>query len=265
MIYFGQDKISEFHYGGTEIKEMYLGNTLMYQNKRPLILTLETDGHGTLTADVISGFEGDTVTLTPTYNTYYRFSGYDCTGGTIEGNTFTFGNENATVKANFKVNAFTARGVFNNNNINVSNNAYSFSNAIWYAHYTGGTNVPTDYYNKTYTSQINSNSKTNARTSGWCPTGSISAYSMTANVTGCGIGRSTYSRTITGTVKANGAFVKSASLYVRADGTSNTGPVVTNAVTNKTGHLSYTYNNVGAYYNNNYKINGNFTATGYAP
>ena len=265
MIYFGQDKMSEFYYGGTEIKEMYLGSTKVFQNKHPLFLTLETDGHGTLSADVLSGFEGDTVTLSPTYNTYYRFSGYDCTGGTIAGNTFTFGQEDATAKANFKVNAFTARGVFNNNNINFSNNAYYFSNAIWYAHFTGGTNVPTAYYNKTYTSQINSYSKTNARTSGWCPTESISAYSLTANVTGCGISRATYSRTITGTVKANGAFVKSASLTVGKNKTSDTGPVVTNAVTNKTGHLSYTYSNTGEYYNNSYKINGNFTATGYAP
>ena len=110
MIYFGQDKMSEFYYGGTEIKEMYLGNTKVFQNKHPLFLTLETDGHGTLSADVLSGFEGDTVTLSPTYNTYYRFSGYDCTGGTIEGNTFTFGQEDATAKANFEVNAFTATG-----------------------------------------------------------------------------------------------------------------------------------------------------------
>ena len=34
-------------------------------------LTLQTDGHGTLTADKITGHIGDTVTLTPTYNTYY--------------------------------------------------------------------------------------------------------------------------------------------------------------------------------------------------
>lgn len=113
MIYFGQDKMSEFYYGGTEIKEMYLGSTKVFQNKHPLFLTLETDGHGTLTADVLSGFEGDTVTLAPTYNTYYRFSGYDCTGGTIAGNTFTFGQEDATAKANFSANKFTVTGNFN--------------------------------------------------------------------------------------------------------------------------------------------------------
>lgn len=76
-------------------------------------LTLETDGHGTLSAETLTGYAGDTVTLAPTYNTYYRFSGYDCTGGTIAGNTFTFGQEDATAKANFKPNKFTITGNYN--------------------------------------------------------------------------------------------------------------------------------------------------------
>lgn len=104
-------------------KLQYNGMTLAYPGwngyvsweKKPSFhtLSLQTDGHGTLTADTLTGFAGDTVTLSPTYNTYYRFSGYDCTGGTIAGNTFTFGNEDATARANFKVNNFTARGNFN--------------------------------------------------------------------------------------------------------------------------------------------------------
>lgn len=112
MIYFGDNKISEFHYGDTEIKEMYLGSALMYQNKHPFFLTLETDGHGTLTANTLSGYAGDTVALSTSYNTYYRFSGYGCTGGSIASNTFTFGNQDATAKAFYKPNAFTATGNF---------------------------------------------------------------------------------------------------------------------------------------------------------
>lgn len=73
-------------------------------------LTLQTDGHGTLTANKITGHVGDTVTLTPTYNTYYRFNNYQNTGGSISNNTFTFGAQNATAKANFKTNNFTAIG-----------------------------------------------------------------------------------------------------------------------------------------------------------
>lgn len=75
-------------------------------------LTLQTDGHGTLTADKITGYAGQTVTLTPTYNTYYRFKNYQNTGGSINGNTFTFTDADATAKANFSANAFTASGSF---------------------------------------------------------------------------------------------------------------------------------------------------------
>lgn len=77
-------------------------------------LTLQTDGHGTLTANKVTGFEGDTVTLTPTYNDYYRFSTYQTTGGTVNGNTYTFGTaQEQTAKANFSANKFTITGNYN--------------------------------------------------------------------------------------------------------------------------------------------------------
>ena len=93
-------------------------------------LTLQTDGHGTLTATTLTGLPGDTVTLTPTYNTYYRFNNYSVTGGTIAGNTFTFGNEDATAQANFKVNYFTARGNFEKGS-DVTCNATAAANNAW--------------------------------------------------------------------------------------------------------------------------------------
>ena len=37
-------------------------------------LTLQTDGHGTIAATQTTGHAGDTVTLSNTYNTYYRFN-----------------------------------------------------------------------------------------------------------------------------------------------------------------------------------------------
>jgi len=78
--------------------------------KQMYTLTLQNDGNGTLTATKLTGYAGDTVTLTPTYNTYYRFSGYENTGGEIVGNTFTFGEDNATAKAYFSGNLFSASG-----------------------------------------------------------------------------------------------------------------------------------------------------------
>ena len=109
-------------------------------------LTLQTDGNGTLTAETLTGYPGDTITLTPTYNTYYRFNNYSYTGGSIAGNVFTFGDSDATAQANFKVNAFTATGGFDKgSNITISviggatkTTAFrkcfisDFCNTIWY-------------------------------------------------------------------------------------------------------------------------------------
>lgn len=101
------------------LKLMYNGNTVTcgggIVSFRPKIytLTLQNDGHGTIGATKTTGYAGDTVTLSNSYNTYYRFNNYTQTGGSLNGSTFTFGNSDATAKANFKVNYFTATGNFN--------------------------------------------------------------------------------------------------------------------------------------------------------
>lgn len=191
MIYFGQDKMAEFYYGGTEIKEMYLGNTKVFQNKHPLFLTLETDGHGTLSADVLSGFEGDTVTLSPTYNTYYRFNNYSVTGGTISNNTFTFGSQNATAKANFKANSFTARGTYFSPSISQSHGSQTGNWSTVYGVLTSASqNVSTYLTSVTstvYTYLYNTNYTNTAKsTSGWNPgaNSNISAYGFTGAPSG---------------------------------------------------------------------------------
>ena len=67
---------------------------------------------GTLTADTITGMPGDTIELAPTYDTYWRLSGYEVYGdGSVSDNTYTFGNDDEQiVSAYFKPNAFTATG-----------------------------------------------------------------------------------------------------------------------------------------------------------
>ena len=135
-------------------------------------LTLQTDGHGTLSAETLTGYEGDTVTLSPTYNTYYRFSGYDCTGGTIAGNTFTFGNQDATAQANFKVNVFTASGGFEkgSNQTVSSRGTAGLKTAVIGPKYAitsyHTSNVPASYY---------------ATSNRWKPPTGISAYKITMN------------------------------------------------------------------------------------
>lgn len=135
-------------------------------------LTLQTDGHGTLTAETLTGYAGDTVTLSPTYNTYYRFSGYDCTGGTITGNTFTFGNQDATAQANFTANVFTASGGFEkgSNQTVTSHGSDGMKTAIVGPKYAtrsySTSNVPASYY---------------ATSNRWKPPTGLSAYKITLN------------------------------------------------------------------------------------
>ena len=78
-------------------------------------LTLCASNGGTLTADTITGMPGDTIELAPTYDTYWRLSGYEVYGdGSVSDNTYTFGNDDEQiVSAYFKPNAFTATGSFN--------------------------------------------------------------------------------------------------------------------------------------------------------
>lgn len=76
-------------------------------------LTLYNSEGGTLTANKLTGYPGDTINLSTAYNTYWRFSGYQLTGdGELVGNDYTFGNEDASICACYKPNAFTATGGF---------------------------------------------------------------------------------------------------------------------------------------------------------
>ena len=70
-------------------------------------LTVQTDGHGKLTASKSTGYYNDTASLSTTASAGYSFNNYSVTGGTINGNTFTFGVSNATAKANFNHNVYT--------------------------------------------------------------------------------------------------------------------------------------------------------------
>ena len=64
-------------------------------------VTLQTDGHGTLTANKTTGYSGDTITLTATPNTNYVFSGYTITGATMTGDSFKLNTNDVTTKAWF--------------------------------------------------------------------------------------------------------------------------------------------------------------------
>jgi hypothetical protein len=141
-------------------------------------ITYETTVGGSCTGDTDLYIPGSTgITLQTAYNTYYRLSGYEVTGGTIENNVL-IPTGPCTARAVYKVNYFTARGKFNQV-VRASENwgRNGTGQAYAYAYYTGGTNCPNSYYTATYTSY--DRGTTNAKASGWNPTGNISGYSFT--------------------------------------------------------------------------------------
>ena len=114
-------------------------------------ITYLSDPHVSLTGDVqiyIPGSEG--ITLDSGYDTYYRISGYDITGGSIvNGKLVPTGP--CTIKAVQKVNYFTATGNFEKgSNVSVisdSNNAKTANVPAKYALHVGHTgDIPTSWY-----------------------------------------------------------------------------------------------------------------------
>ena len=77
---------------------------------------------GTISANKLTGYAGDQVTLSLTKdNEYWHTNGYSLTGeGSIQGNTFTFGEGDAYIQGNFLTNAITARGVWRNEPYGIS-------------------------------------------------------------------------------------------------------------------------------------------------
>lgn len=81
-------------------------------NYDELIYYGSADRGGTLTGDQIYIPGSTGITLQTAYDTYYRFSGYEVTGGTITDNVLVAEGP-CTAKAVYKVNYFTATGNFN--------------------------------------------------------------------------------------------------------------------------------------------------------
>ena len=63
-------------------------------------VTTSTDGHGSITASPMSGYQGTTVSLSNTPDANYNFAGYSVTGATLTGSQFTLNND-VTAHAGF--------------------------------------------------------------------------------------------------------------------------------------------------------------------
>lgn len=64
-------------------------------------LTLLQQAGGTITANKTYGYSGETATLSYTANSDYYFNGWSTTGGSLNGNVFTWGDADSTAKGNF--------------------------------------------------------------------------------------------------------------------------------------------------------------------
>jgi hypothetical protein len=74
-------------------------------------VTTSTDGHGSITATPMSGYQGTMVSLSNTPNANYDFTGYSVTGATLTGNQFTLNND-VTARAGFSaLPEYTAKSV----------------------------------------------------------------------------------------------------------------------------------------------------------
>lgn len=130
----------------------------------PITYIVETGG--SLTGDTNIFIPGGTgVTLTTSYDTYYRFSGYEVTGGTIENNVL-IPTGPCTAKAVYKVNEFTASGAWEKGS-NVE--------AKW--NYNRTLNVPAKYATASYKTN-NVPASWYATSNRWNPNGA-SAYQIT--------------------------------------------------------------------------------------
>ena len=230
-------------------------------------ITYEDDGHGTVTGPE-RAVPGSTVEISSEYDTYYRLSGYEVTGGTIEGNTLTVTGP-CTVRAVFKPNAFTATGNWekgSNIAISIAKTYGTTANVpMKYAIFGAATgDVPTAWYN------------TSNR---WKVTTTPSAYQITlhpiakwvfANDNSC-LTKTTACSYVGNTSSQSALFSKSNAgtqvmTYDKTFTSNVTG--VNYGISAKMYTDGYNYGGRDWYGHNTYSANqttGTWTATGYAP
>ena len=77
-------------------------------------LTLSAGANGSISADTLTGYDGDVVTLSTTPSAHHHFSAYSITGATLTGNQFAFSGSDVTAEASFDVDRY--RIIFGENN-----------------------------------------------------------------------------------------------------------------------------------------------------
>ena len=83
-------------------------------------LTLENGDHGVLSADKMSGFSGDVVTVDATTDEGWYFTGLNLTGATATGNQFMFVGENVTAEGLYTDEGYPITYIINGSHVNVT-------------------------------------------------------------------------------------------------------------------------------------------------
>lgn len=225
-------------------------------------ITLTTDGNGSIQSTTLTGRPGETATLNTNYSAYYRFKDYGLTGGgSIDGNTYTFGTSDATIKANFKPNTFTATGGWEKgSNLTASNGYGDTRSTAFPAKYAIFGSVTGDVPNSWHSTSNR-----------WNPS-NASAYSITLHpkigiTTSRGTGASTTATlqtVINGGATNSQSFVNANGTYEKTITSDKQSQYYVNGTFTCKGHYNGYYNYAYIYYNTVNNV-GSWTATGIAP
>lgn len=269
-IFWNGSAINSLMWNGIQTTGVYNGNIVWGNStQQAKTLTLYHSEGGSLTADTLTGYPGDSVNLTTAYNTYWRFSGYAVSGdGTLNGNTYTFGNDDASICACYMKNAFTASGGWEKgsnvtvtpgqgvrNNVTASVNKYAIT-----SYHTS--NVPADWY---------------STSNRWKVTSTVSAYSINLKpIMKVELKSESHGRGATASFSTNigGSYTNTAYYSENRASTTTTATYSKNITTGATG-INYSISScmIGQY-NNGYQgtatyianqTTGTWVATGYAP
>jgi hypothetical protein len=133
-------------------------------------VTYEVQGGGTLTGETIA-IPGQPLSIQSAYNTYWRLSGFDLTGGYIQDNQIYPSSAPFVVKAVYKTNTFTATGTFEKGSDVTCSRSKSG---------TADTNVPAKYaIHGAHTGEIPTSWYSTSNR--WNVNSTVSAYQITLN------------------------------------------------------------------------------------
>ena len=108
--------------------------------------TLQTDGHGTISASKLTGYAGDNVVLSATPNKYYAFDNYSLTGANITGDTYTLVNSDVTAQANFTMTGVPVNLIYSGGTVDFSFRLSDPGEHTYFLNYTSSPSSITDQY-----------------------------------------------------------------------------------------------------------------------